>query len=105
MTIFLGLGSNLGDRESHLREAALQLGRRNIQLVRSASIYLTEPRDYSEQPWFLNTVIEVSTDLSPDDLLRQCLFIEQEAGRQRVQSKGPRNIDIDIIFYDSRVVH
>ena len=101
MKTFLSLGSNVGDRENHLRAALFQLQRRRIGVERSASTYLTEPRDYAEQPWFLNTVIETTTELTPLDLLQQCLTIEREAGRVRTVEKGPRSIDIDIILYGS----
>jgi 2-amino-4-hydroxy-6-hydroxymethyldihydropteridine diphosphokinase len=57
-----------------------------------------------EQPWFLNTVIEIETSLSPDDLMRACLAIEADCGRQREQSNGPRTLDIDIILSEDRIV-
>ena len=105
MVIYLGLGSNLGDRESHLHAAVAGLRRLDqIHVVRSASIYLTEPKDYVDQPWFLNTVIQADTDLTPEALLERCLAVEREAGRARTVSKGPRTIDVDIIFYGSRVI-
>ena len=104
MVIYLGLGSNLGDRENHLHAAVAGLRRMDqIQVVRSASIYLTEPKDYVDQPWFLNTVIQADTDLPPEALLERCLAIEREGGRARTVSKGPRTIDVDIIFYGLRV--
>jgi len=99
MRIFLGLGSNLGDREEHLRQALDSLKRGHIQVLRSASLYLTEPRDFTDQPWFVNTVAEVDTKLDPLELLEYCLGIERDAGRMRDHSRGPRPIDIDILFY------
>jgi len=99
MRIILGLGSNMGDRESHLREAVDSLQQLQITVRRSASLYLTEPRDYTDQPWFINTVAEVNTDRDPVELLKYCLLIEREAGRIRDQSRGPRPIDLDILFY------
>jgi 2-amino-4-hydroxy-6-hydroxymethyldihydropteridine diphosphokinase len=99
MAIILGLGSNIGDREAHLRAAVVTLQRSPIQMRRSASLYLTEPRDVMDQPWFLNTVIEVETRLSPLELLECCLAAEHAAGRTRDRSRGPRPIDIDILFY------
>jgi 2-amino-4-hydroxy-6-hydroxymethyldihydropteridine diphosphokinase len=104
MRIVLGLGSNMGDREGHLREAFASLHQHKITVRQSASLYLTEPRDYTEQPWFLNTVAEVDTKLEPLELLERCLRIEREAGRIRDQSRGPRPIDLDILFYgDQRI--
>ena len=99
MRIILGLGSNMGNRESHLREAVDSLQQLQITVRRSASLYLTEPRDYTDQPWFINTVAEVNTDRDPVELLKYCLLIEREAGRIRDQSRGPRPIDLDILFY------
>ena len=99
MRIILGLGSNMGNRESHLREAVDSLQQLQITVRRSASLYLTEPRDYTDQPWFINTVAEVDTDLDPLELLKSCLRIEREAGRIRDHSRGPRPIDLDILFY------
>jgi len=104
MRIVLGLGSNMGDREAHLREAFASLHQQQIAVRRSASLYLTEPRDYTEQPWFINTVAEVHTNLEPLELLERCLRIEREAGRIRDHSRGPRPIDLDILFYgDQRI--
>jgi 2-amino-4-hydroxy-6-hydroxymethyldihydropteridine diphosphokinase len=99
MRIILGLGSNMGDREGHLRDAVNSLQQRQITVRRSASLYLTEPRDYTDQPWFINTVAEVDTDRDPLELLKYCLLIEREAGRIRDHSRGPRPIDLDILFY------
>lgn len=102
MKVILGLGSNMGDREGHLREAFSSLRKRQITVRRSASLYLTEPRDYTDQPWFINTVAEADTHLDPQELLECCLQIEREAGRIRDQSRGPRPIDLDILFYGDR---
>ena len=104
MRIVLGLGSNMGDRETHLREALDSLRQRQITVRRSASLYLTEPRDYTDQPWFINTVAEVDTDRDPLELLKYCLLIEREAGRIRDHSRGPRPIDLDILFYGDRQI-
>lgn len=99
MGIFVGLGSNIGDREKHLRDASNSLRKYELTLRRSASLYITEPRDYEEQPWFLNTVLEVDTRLPPLKLLEVCLEIERQAGRIRDRSKGPRPLDLDILLY------
>jgi len=104
MRIVLGLGSNMGDREAHLREAVASLQQRKITVQRSASLYLTEPRDYTDQPWFINTVAEVSTNLNPQELLECCLLVEREAGRIRDLSRGPRPIDLDILFYGDQQI-
>jgi 2-amino-4-hydroxy-6-hydroxymethyldihydropteridine diphosphokinase len=104
MGIYLGLGSNVGDREGQLRFAVDTLRAKNIAVWRSASLYWTQPRDLEDQPWFLNTVIEVRTLLEPADLLRECLDVERIGGRIRDTSKGPRPVDIDILIYRDRVI-
>jgi 2-amino-4-hydroxy-6-hydroxymethyldihydropteridine diphosphokinase len=101
---YLALGSNLGDRESYLRAAVVGLSERAVRPLRSASIYLSEPRDNLDQPYFLNTVIQARTALEPQELLDACLAIEKENGRVRDSYKGPRTIDIDIIFYENIIV-
>jgi 2-amino-4-hydroxy-6-hydroxymethyldihydropteridine diphosphokinase len=94
----------MGDRVGHLREAFASLLQRQVTIRRSASLYLTEPRDYTAQPWFINTVAEVETHLDPLELLDCCLLIERDAGRIRDQSRGPRPIDLDILFYGDRKI-
>ena len=104
MTVFLSLGSNLGNREEHLRAAVRELIQRGVSVLRCASIYSTEPREVLDQPWFLNTVLSADTDLSTDDLLSVCLEIEQVHRRTRHQMKGPRTLDIDILFFGNKIV-
>jgi 2-amino-4-hydroxy-6-hydroxymethyldihydropteridine diphosphokinase len=104
MEIYLGLGSNIGDREAQMRAAVVALGARDIAVHRTASLYATEPRDFEDQPWFLNTVLEVRTLLEPEALLERCLEVERVAGRMRDQSKGPRPIDIDVLIYRDRIL-
>ena len=104
MIAYLALGSNLGDRRSWLASAVDSLSRRGIQIVRSASIYLTEPQEVVDQPWFLNTVVEANTLLSPEQLLETCLDVEEENSRTRTEVKESRTLDIDIIFYGDRIV-
>ncbi|MBV9768591.1 MAG: 2-amino-4-hydroxy-6-hydroxymethyldihydropteridine diphosphokinase [Bryobacterales bacterium] len=103
-TIFLALGSNVGDREANLRNAVTELERGEVQVLRRSSLYETEPQELRDQPWFLNAVVEVESGLSALQLLARIREIEQEMGRRRVISKGPRNIDIDILFYGQSVV-
>jgi 2-amino-4-hydroxy-6-hydroxymethyldihydropteridine diphosphokinase len=104
MGIYLGLGSNVGDRAEHFRYALKALSERNISVWRSASLYWTEPRDLEGQPWFLNTVVEIRTLLDPEALLQECLEVERAAGRVRDVPKGPRPLDIDIVLYKDLVV-
>ena len=98
MKYFLSLGSNLGDREKNLGDACSQLEKAHIKVLRSSSIYETQPVDYPSQAWFLNQMLEVSSELLPDDLLVVIKTIEIKLGRLRSVPKGPRKIDIDIIL-------
>jgi 2-amino-4-hydroxy-6-hydroxymethyldihydropteridine diphosphokinase len=103
-TGYLGLGSNIGNREANLREALERLESDGIRVVRRSSLYETEPRDLRDQPWFLNAVVEVETDLFPLQLLAHIQNVERAMGRRRMTPKGPRNIDIDILFYGRSVI-
>src|SRR4030095_127584 len=102
--IYLGLGANIGDREAQLRRLSASLDERGIRIWRSAHLYSTEPRGYEDQPWFLNTVVEVRPLLDPEPLLEKCLEIERAAGRVREIPNGPRPLDIDILLYKERIV-
>jgi 2-amino-4-hydroxy-6-hydroxymethyldihydropteridine diphosphokinase len=101
---FLSLGSNLGDREAHLLEALDRLEAAGIHILRRSSIYETEPQDLPHQPWFLNIVVEVETELFPRLLLARAQAIELGMGRRREVSKGPRPIDIDILLFGSFII-
>jgi len=101
---FLSLGSNLGDREAHLLDALDRLEAAGIHTLRRSSIYETEPQDLPNQPWFLNLVVEVETELFPRLLLARAQAIELGMGRRRVVSKGPRTIDIDILLVGNYVI-
>ncbi|MBI3894783.1 MAG: 2-amino-4-hydroxy-6-hydroxymethyldihydropteridine diphosphokinase [Acidobacteria bacterium] len=103
MTVYLSLGSNMGNRMENLRRACQSLAQKGIQLQRFSSVYETEPVDFAKQNWFLNCVVEAETNLPPLALLREVQQIEEELGRQRQQPKGPRTIDIDILLYDDLV--
>jgi len=96
--VYLSLGSNLGDRQANLRNATgrlLQLG----DVLEVSSLYETEPVEFTEQPWFLNCAVAVRTELIPREFLAGILAIEKSMGRERIQPKGPRIIDIDILLY------
>src|SRR6478736_4263422 len=83
ISTFLALGSNLGDREMYLRKALPGLREQGIETVRAASVYETEPKDVRDQPWFLNTVIEAKTRMSPREVLDACLLVEHQNHRAR----------------------
>ena len=103
-TAFLSLGSNLGDRAAFLNEALLRLEAEGVQIVHRSSIHETEPQDFRDQPWFLNMAVEVETNLTPQELLAAIQKIEREMGRQRIIPKGPRTIDLDILFYENLIL-
>jgi 2-amino-4-hydroxy-6-hydroxymethyldihydropteridine diphosphokinase len=103
-TAFLALGSNIGDREANLRHAVDRLASDEIRVLRRSSLYETAPQEMLDQPCFLNAVVEVETSLLPMQLLARIREIEREMGRRRVAPKGPRNIDIDILFYGRTVI-
>jgi 2-amino-4-hydroxy-6-hydroxymethyldihydropteridine diphosphokinase len=97
-TVYLGLGSNLGDRLKNLERTIDLIGRR-LKLLRRSPVYETVPVDVPSQGKFLNMVIEAQTSLPPHDLLKLLKGIEQMLGRGTAGSEAPRSIDIDILFY------
>ena len=102
-TAYLSLGSNLGDRKQNLKEAIRcldSLGR----VLAVSSFYETEPVEFTEQPLFLNCVVALETEIEPQQLMRALLHLEQEMGRKRVEKKGPRSIDIDILLFGETVI-
>jgi 2-amino-4-hydroxy-6-hydroxymethyldihydropteridine diphosphokinase len=102
--VYLSLGSNLGDREKYLREAITRLGELGVTRQVSA-FYETQPVEVQgEQPWFLNCALAMETELMPLDFLRRMLVVEQSMGRIRREPKGPRTIDIDILFFGDDVL-
>jgi len=103
-TVYLALGSNIGEREKNLREALRRLDHAAIQVLKTSSIYETEPVDYLDQAWFLNAVLEAQTDLSPTALLRALRKIESSMGCKKAFAKGPRLIDLDILLYDDATI-
>lgn len=102
--IYLSLGSNIGDREGNLRKAVERLAAQDMRVLHASRIYETEPVDYLNQAWFLNQVVEAETSLFPLQVLTRIGRIERELGRTRGVPKGPRTIDIDILFWAAAVV-
>mgnify|MGYP005843264945 CR=1 FL=1 len=101
VTAYLSLGSNVGDRMLHLRRAlGLLASTPGITVLRTARVYETEPVGVRDQPWFLNTVVQVSTRLAPRDLLSVAKGVERRVGRSPTFRWGPREIDVDILLYD-----
>jgi 2-amino-4-hydroxy-6-hydroxymethyldihydropteridine diphosphokinase len=100
---YLGLGSNLGEREENLRQALALLSAK-VNLEEVSSIYETEPLGYREQPLFLNLVCRIATDLPPDELFHLAKEVEMKMGRIISFINAPRIIDIDILFYEDRIM-
>lgn len=103
--IYLSLGSNLGDRAANLERAIDALPAVGVRVVRRSSLYETEPVDFLDQPWFLNCAVEAETLLGPEPLLHTLQGIERQLGSKKLVARGPRIIDLDILFYGSDVVH
>jgi 2-amino-4-hydroxy-6-hydroxymethyldihydropteridine diphosphokinase len=104
-TAFVGIGSNLGDRERELRRAIDLLSEEEgIEVVAVSTLRETEPVGPVEQGPFLNGALEVRTELSPRDLLGRLLAVEQRLGRVRDVRFGPRTIDLDLLVYGAEVV-
>ncbi|NMC55549.1 MAG: 2-amino-4-hydroxy-6-hydroxymethyldihydropteridine diphosphokinase [Chloroflexi bacterium] len=101
-TIYLALGTNLGDRQQNLA-TALRLLEPQVQGVQSSPIYETAPWGYLEQDNFLNIVVRGQTHLTPLQLFNLVKTIENEMGRVKIIQDGPRLIDIDILFYDNQL--
>jgi 2-amino-4-hydroxy-6-hydroxymethyldihydropteridine diphosphokinase len=101
--VYLSLGSNMGDRGAHLHDAITRLqtvGR----VVSVSSFYETEPVEFTNQGWFLNCAVALETTETPEQVMAAILQIECEMGRLRLQEKGPRIIDIDILLFSDKIV-
>ena len=105
-TAYIAIGSNLGDKRKNCDRGIDALDRiRDITVTARAGMYKTAPVDYTDQDWFVNTVVRIETDLAPDDLLARIKQIERDAGRDKGGLRfGPRILDLDIIFYDDLVL-
>ncbi|KAL9592091.1 MAG: hypothetical protein Q9179_007064 [Wetmoreana sp. 5 TL-2023] len=102
---FIALGSNIGNRIGMIEEACIQLGRRGLNILRTSSIYETEPMYKTDQTPFINGVCEINTILSPIELLHQLKDIEKTLGRVKTVENGPRSIDLDILLYGSQIIN
>lgn len=103
-TIYLSLGSNIGDREKNLRNAIAGLAEAKVRVTRVSSFYETEPVDLRGQPWFLNCVVQGETGAPALDLLRALREIESHMGSKKLVPKGPRLIDLDILLYGDETI-
>lgn len=105
MATYIALGSNLGDKENNMKEALRRLARKGIRICKVSGFMATKPYGVTDQPDFLNAVAEIETDRSPTELLQVLLQTEQEMGRQRLRHWGERNIDLDLLLYDGRIIN
>ncbi len=101
-TIYLALGSNMGERKENIKKAILFVSDK-VQILKTAHLYESKAVGYEDQPNFLNTVVEGETALLPEDLLNFIKEVEKKVGRVETFHWGPRVIDIDIIFYDDLI--
>jgi 2-amino-4-hydroxy-6-hydroxymethyldihydropteridine diphosphokinase len=123
IAVYIGLGSNIGDREANLREAIARIEKLGLKVVRESSIYETEPVGLADQPWFLNQVIETMilagltsehgpvlgdpeaiATIGAEAVLSELLKIEDEMGRARRIANGPRVIDIDLLLFGDKII-
>ena len=102
--VFIGLGSNLGNREKNISKAKNSLIDSGIKILKESSILETDPVIVLDQPKFLNQIIVIETDISPLELLENLKSIEISIGRKKTTPKGPRIIDIDILLYNNHII-
>lgn len=103
--VYLGLGSNVGDREAQIDSALDALNSPDLRLLRRSSLYETEPIGFRDQGWFLNMAAEFETDLFPKQLLHRMQKVEMSMGRVRTMKNGPRTIDIDVLLFGNAVIN
>lgn len=101
--IFIGIGSNLGDKEKNIRKA-IYLVSEKCRILEISSLYETEPVGFKGQDLFLNCALQAETSLSQGELLEFVLSIEKKLGRLRTIKNGPRTIDLDILFYGNEII-
>jgi 2-amino-4-hydroxy-6-hydroxymethyldihydropteridine diphosphokinase len=102
--VYIAMGSNVGDRAAMLARAVDQMHRAGLRVLRQSSLYATQPVGGPPQAWFLNAVVEVETDWMPLRLLHALQKIERSLGRRRSVTRGPRTLDLDVLFYGSSII-
>jgi 2-amino-4-hydroxy-6-hydroxymethyldihydropteridine diphosphokinase len=103
-TAYLLIGGNLGDRSKNLQQAAQHIEEHCGDIISLSSVYETAAWGFTDQPAFLNQVLVLNTDLTPEALMKQLLKVEFELGRVREEKMGPRTIDIDILLFDDVIL-
>ncbi|MBI4684479.1 MAG: 2-amino-4-hydroxy-6-hydroxymethyldihydropteridine diphosphokinase [Nitrospirae bacterium] len=101
---YIGIGSNLGNREENCNNAINLLKENGIVIKKQSSMHETAPWGIKDQPKFMNMAIEIETDKTPEELLNVLKYIEKTMGREDAQRWGPRIIDLDILFYDDVIL-
>jgi 2-amino-4-hydroxy-6-hydroxymethyldihydropteridine diphosphokinase len=104
ITVYIALGSNIGEREENLRAALQHLPGVGVHVKRVSSLYETEPVDFLDQDWFLNAALEAETELDALDLLHALRLIESLMGSRKAFAKGPRLLDLDILLYGNETI-
>lgn len=102
--VYIGLGSNLGNKLSNIKKAISYI-KKYLEITRISPVYKTEPVGYKNQDWFLNCVLEAETDIKPLDLLNFFKSIEKKLKRVKKIKYGPRTIDIDILLYGDKIIN
>jgi 2-amino-4-hydroxy-6-hydroxymethyldihydropteridine diphosphokinase len=102
--VYLGIGSNLGDKQGNCLDAIERLSTRGISISKRSAMHETQPWGVEDQPDFVNMAVEVETVMSPEELLVTVKEIEREMGRKAGTRWGPRLIDLDVLLYDDRIV-
>ncbi len=103
-TVYIGLGSNLGNKKENIQKALDLLNNtEGILILKISSLYETEPVGYEDQDWFINAVAQIETSISPQEILKIFKEIEAQIGREESIRWGPRKIDLDILFYDQLI--
>jgi 2-amino-4-hydroxy-6-hydroxymethyldihydropteridine diphosphokinase len=102
--IYIGIGSNLGDKEGNCKTAIERLSENGITIKKISSPYRTKPWGVEDQPYFVNMAVKAETNINPSELLPILKTIEKEMGRQDGVRWGPRLIDLDLLFYDDLVI-
>jgi len=102
--VYIGIGSNLGDRQENCLHAIELLQKKGIVVTKKSSLYETEPWGYKDQPQFINMAIEIETEFNPEELLTVLKNIEREMGREESFRWGPRKVDLDILLFDTIIL-
>ncbi|GAA0062040.1 2-amino-4-hydroxy-6-hydroxymethyldihydropteridine diphosphokinase [Clostridium sp. CTA-1] len=104
-TVYVAFGSNIGEKENYIKRALEKIEEREIKIIKVSPIYETEPYGVLDQDSFLNGVVKIETNLTPENLIEVLLDIERQLDRVRERRWGPRTIDLDIIFYDDLIIN